>query len=136
MRSRDHSWRVGHAKIGVDRAREKTVGIGIVKRLDAHGWEHRITGGPIPIAELVRMRIHALVLNPDSVGWPAYSDDHPHPHVIEAGTPHARYAIADDAGGTWQYEFRAVEYDWEMAASIAEQNGRPDVARALRTGRV
>ncbi|MGY2005018.1 metallophosphoesterase family protein [Blastococcus sp. SYSU DS1024] len=77
----------------------------------------------------------ALVLNPGSVGWPAYDDDHPHPHVMEAGTPHARYAIADDAGGSWNHEFRAVAYDWESAARTAEGNGRPDVAHALRTGR-
>jgi hypothetical protein len=78
----------------------------------------------------------SLVLNPGSVGWPAYDDDHPYPHVIEAGTPHARYAIADDASGQWRAEFRAVDYDWDRAAVIAEANSRPDVARALRTGRV
>jgi len=76
------------------------------------------------------------VLNPGSVGWPAYDDDHPHPHVIEAGTPHARYAIADDRAGTWAAEFRAVSYDWDGAARIAEGNDRLDVARALRTGRI
>jgi predicted phosphodiesterase len=78
----------------------------------------------------------SLVLNPGSVGWPAYDDDHPYPHVMEAGTPHARYAIADDASGQWRAEFRAVDYDWDRAAVIAEANSRPDVARALRTGRV
>src|SRR4051812_41063296 len=62
----------------------------------------------------------ALVLNPGSVGWPAYEEDHPHPHVMEAGSPHARYAIADDAGGTWTAEFRAVAYDWDTAAALAE----------------
>ena len=55
---------------------------------------------------------------------------------MEAGTPHARYAIADDAKGSWTSEFRTVEYDWEAAAGIAERNRRPDVAQALRTGRV
>jgi hypothetical protein len=55
---------------------------------------------------------------------------------MEAGTPHARYAIADDATGRWSAEFRTVDYDWDQAAAIAEANGRPDVARALRTGRV
>jgi predicted phosphodiesterase len=78
----------------------------------------------------------ALVVNPGSVGWPAYDDDHPYPHVMEAGTPHARYAIADDAGGQWRVDLRTVDYDWDQAAAMAEANGRPDVARALRTGRV
>ena len=78
----------------------------------------------------------ALVLNPGSVGWAAYDDDHPHPLVMEAGTPHARYAVAECTDGRWTGEFRAVEYDWERTAGIAEANQRPDVARALRTGRV
>lgn len=76
----------------------------------------------------------ALVVNPGSVGWPAYSDDLPHRHVMEAGSPHARYAIADDATGRWEVDFRAVDYDWEQAARAAEDNGRADVARAQRTG--
>jgi predicted phosphodiesterase len=84
----------------------------------------------------MRLPTGALVLNPGSVGWPAYDDDHPHPHVMEAGTPHARYAVAERTDGRWTGEFRAVEYDWERAAAIAEANQRPDVARALRTGRV
>jgi predicted phosphodiesterase len=77
-----------------------------------------------------------LVVNPGSVGWPAYDDDHPFPHVMEAGTPHARYAIADDAGGPWRAEFRTVIYDWDRSATMAEANGRADVAHALRTGRM
>jgi len=75
-------------------------------------------------------------VNPGSVGWPAYADDHPHPHVMEAGTPHARYAVVEDADGEWSAELRAVDYDWPAAAAIAERNERPDVARAPRTGRV
>jgi len=31
-----------------------------------------------------------LMLNPGSVGLPAYDDDQPYPHVMEAGSPHAR----------------------------------------------
>ena len=54
---------------------------------------------------------------------------------MEAGSPHARYAIVDDASGRWEVEFLTVEYDWEASARIAEVNGRPDVARQLRTGR-
>ncbi|CAA9234214.1 MAG: hypothetical protein AVDCRST_MAG52-1224 [uncultured Blastococcus sp.] len=83
----------------------------------------------------VRLPTGALVVNPGSVGWPAYDDDHPHPHVMAAGTPYARYAIVDDTGGRWAVEFRAVDYDWDPAAADAEANGRPDVAGQLRTGR-
>ncbi|WP_460806655.1 hypothetical protein [Micromonospora zhanjiangensis] len=54
---------------------------------------------------------------------------------MAAGTPHARYALLDDATGRWEVQFRSVEYPWERAAGFAERLGRPDVARALRTGR-
>ena len=34
------------------------------------------------------------VVNPGSVGMPAYMDSNPTPHAIETGAPHARYAVA------------------------------------------
>ena len=83
----------------------------------------------------MRLPSGALVVNPGSVGWPAYDDERPYPHVMEAGTPHARYAVAERVRGRWTVEFHAVDYDWEQAATIAEANGRAEVARALRTGR-
>jgi predicted phosphodiesterase len=45
------------------------------------------------VARAVRLRDGRLVVNPGSVGSPGYRDTHPHPHVMEAGTPDARYAI-------------------------------------------
>ncbi|BCY10389.1 metallophosphoesterase [Actinoplanes sp. L3-i22] len=82
----------------------------------------RLPGGP-------------LIVNPGSVGWPAYTDDEPYPHEMAAGSPHARYAIVDDASGQWEVSFRAVDYPWDEAAALAEGFGRADVAGALRTGR-
>jgi len=76
-----------------------------------------------------------LIVNPGSVGWPAYDDDAPFPHLIEAGTPHARYALVDDATGNWRVEFRTIEYPWAEAAALARRNKRPDVEHALLTGR-
>jgi predicted phosphodiesterase len=76
-----------------------------------------------------------LVVNPGSVGCPAYADDLPFPHVMEAGTPHARYAIVSKGKADWQIEHVAVPYDWQTAAAIALENGRPDWAQWLATGR-
>jgi hypothetical protein len=109
---------------------------GVVDRLGASAAVPLLLCGHTHLQRSMRLAAGAFVVNPGSVGWPAYDDDHPHPHVMEAGTPHARYAIADDTSGQWRAEFRAVDYDWDGAASIAEANDRPDVARALRTGRV
>ncbi len=76
------------------------------------------------------------LVNPGSVGLPAYDDGHPYPHDMETGTPHARYALIEPEGEGWQVRLREVPYDHEQAAARAESNGRPDWADALRSGRV
>lgn len=73
------------------------------------------------------------VVNPGSVGLPAYDDDTP-PHAMAAGTPHARYAIVSPDEIGWDVQFIAVEYDWEQAARMAKDNGRPDWAEWLGSG--
>jgi putative phosphoesterase len=77
----------------------------------------------------------ALVVDPGSVGLPAYADDSPYPHVMEAGTPHARYAIVSRNAAGHDVDDVAVSYNWDRAAAVAQQNGRPDWAEWLRTGR-
>jgi predicted phosphodiesterase len=76
-----------------------------------------------------------VIVNPGSVGMPAYRDATPLPHAMETGSPHARYALLTRNGAGWAAELRAVAYDWEAAARQAEANGRPDAAHAARTGR-
>jgi predicted phosphodiesterase len=77
-----------------------------------------------------------LVVNPGSVGVPAYDDDHPHEHRVETGSPHARWALLERDAGGWSAMLCATAYDWEAAARRAEAHGRGDWADALRTGRV
>ena len=76
-----------------------------------------------------------LILNPGSVGLPAYSETAGIPYVMETGTPHARYAIVERRGARWHAHFRVLEYDWDAAASDAYRAGRVDWAHALATGR-
>ena len=77
------------------------------------------------------------VVNPGSIGMPAYRDDNPVPHVIETGAPHARYAVVTrGAAGTWSVDLRAITYDWHHAARQARTNGSLDVAHWTSTGRV
>ena len=121
--------------VGPDGARPATRDE-VIERLGATADVPLLLCGHTHLQRSMRLPTGALVVNPGSVGWPAYDDDRPYPHVMEAGTPHARYAVADDGSGRWDVEFHAVDYDWERAATIAESNGRADVARALRTGRV
>ncbi|MDB5742088.1 MAG: metallophosphoesterase [Polaromonas sp.] len=77
-----------------------------------------------------------LVVNPGSVGLPAYDDVHPHPHVIENGAPHARYAVLEKTAQGWQVDLRAVPYDHLAQAAVASRHGREDWAHALATGYV
>ena len=48
-------------------------------------------------------------------------------------TRHARCAVVTTGAGI-AAELHLVGYDWERAAHVAEANGRPDWAYALRTG--
>ena len=75
-----------------------------------------------------------LVVNPGSVGLPAYDDGHPHPHIIENGAPHARYAVLEKTAQGWQVDLRAVPYDHRAQAAVAARQGREDWAHALATG--
>ena len=86
------------------------------------------------LARAVRLRDGRLIVNPGSVGSPGYRDTHPFPHVIEAGTPDARYAILEQVGGAWEVTFRHVPYDHEAMAALARQHGQAELAAALATG--
>ena len=86
------------------------------------------------LARAVRLRDGRLIVNPGSVGSPGYRDTHPFPHVIEAGTPDARYAILELVDGSWRITFRHVPYDHEAMATLARQNGQAELASALATG--
>ena len=75
------------------------------------------------------------LLNPGSVGCPAYDDDSTvPPHVSEAGSPSARYAVLDLTSAEPMIELFSIPYPHEAAARRAESGGRPDWAYALRTG--
>ena len=80
-----------------------------------------------------------LVVNPGSVGLPAYTEETveeiPVFHSMESGSPHARYAILHKTQDDWQVEHIQVPYNWNHAAHIAQSNQRPDWATWIKTGR-
>ena len=92
--------------------------------------------GHTHIARAVRLGDGRLVVNPGSVGSPGFSYHVPFPHVIEAGTPDARYAILELTSGRWSVTFRHVPYDNTAMSALARRNGDPEFAMALATGRV
>lgn len=82
----------------------------------------------------VRLDDERLIVNPGSVGCPAYDDDKPVPHVVCAGTPHASYAVLEKAAQGWSAAFRLVPYDNRAMADLARDRGRPEWALGLATG--
>jgi diadenosine tetraphosphatase ApaH/serine/threonine PP2A family protein phosphatase len=87
------------------------------------------------IPKVNRLPDGKLVVNAGSVGLPAYEDDAPFPHKMETGSPHAKYVILSKDSGRWSAEPVAVPYEWENAVAAATENGRPDWARWLASGR-
>ena len=49
-----------------------------------------------------------VILNPGSVGCPAFDDDTPVYHVVESGTPAACYAIIERSAAGWRSTFHQV----------------------------
>jgi predicted phosphodiesterase len=75
-----------------------------------------------------------MVINPGSVGLPAYEDPTPPAHVSESGSPLARYAVLQLDGGRASFEHIAIPYDHLSAAQRAEENQNPAWAHFLATG--
>ncbi|HET9625904.1 MAG TPA: metallophosphoesterase family protein [Kofleriaceae bacterium] len=101
---------------------------GTTARLIACGHTH--------VARLVRTSDGRTIVNPGSVGLPAYDSDFDQAvYYVDNGSPHASYAIVEPRDDhAWDASFHRVAYDWEAAAACAERNRRPEWAYALRTG--
>ncbi|WP_315741227.1 MULTISPECIES: metallophosphoesterase family protein [unclassified Bradyrhizobium] len=105
-----------------------------IEKLAADISQPLILCGHTHTARAVRLRDGRLIVNPGSVGSPGYSYDVPHPHVVEAGTPDARYAILEQRSAGWSVTFRHVPYDHQAMAALARANGDGEFAAALATG--
>lgn len=90
--------------------------------------------GHTHLARAVHLRDGRLVVNPGSVGSPAYDDDEPVPHKVESGSPHARYAVIERRERAWDVSFHLIDYDHMAMARLAESRGEREWASALSTG--
>jgi putative phosphoesterase len=102
-------------------------GVGTEPEVVLCGHSHR------PAA--VRAGDGRLIVNPGSVGLPAYDHDRPHPHKMEAGSSHARWAVLEVAETGWSVDQMATPYDVVAAAAAARRRGREDWALWIETGR-
>ena len=98
--------------------------------------EHVILCGHTHIPRAVTLSDGKLIINPGSVGLPAYSDNEPVMHRIENHSHHASYCIIEQYTDSWQVEFIRVPYDYLQAVAAAKSRDRHDWAYALATGRV
>ncbi len=102
---------------------------------DLRGTDRRLVlCGHDHLQRTMRLPDGRQVVDPGSVGLPAYSDEKPYPHVMESGSPHARYAIIERADDDWSVERVTVPYDWRAAADRARTNDRDDWAEWLISG--
>ena len=83
---------------------------------------------------MMRLADGPVVLNPGSVGLPAYRDPEGIAHVSEMGSPPARYALIEDDGSAVTIELVALDYDYASAVKRAAVNGNAGWAHALATG--
>lgn len=90
--------------------------------------------GHTHIPRAVQLKDGRLIVNPGSVGLPAYDHDDPILHLMETGTPAASYAILEKADGRWDVTYRLVGYDNLAMAQMARAAGRPEWASALAAG--
>ena len=92
--------------------------------------------GHTHIPRIARSKRGALLVNPGSVGQPAWDDELPFYHAVENGAPDARYAIVERRAGVWSAELIALPYEHRAMADLALRNGRPDWESILCRGYV
>jgi predicted phosphodiesterase len=94
-----------------------------------------IVCGHSHVPRLVYLPSGQIVVNPGSVGIPAYDHDVPYPHVMESGSPHARYGVLHREAAGWKVELIAVPYPWGEAAAATVRQGQAFRAPWILTGR-
>jgi len=121
-----------------------TVDCGRVRLATATEIDQRLSGVTAPVIacghshvpRTVKTATGQIIVNPGSVGLPAFDDLNPSYHMVETGSPDARYALLERRSSLWTVSMLSVPYDFESMAKLADQNGRPEWAHALRTGYV
>jgi predicted phosphodiesterase len=77
-----------------------------------------------------------IILNPGSVGLPAYLGNGEYRFAMESMTPHAKYAIITVDGNDINIDQVNCTYDWKEAAKMAKENGSENWANFLLHGRM
>lgn len=101
-----------------------------------HIAERIVLCGHSHVNRVIWLSNNKIILNPGSVGLPAYLGVGEHRFAMESMSPHAKYAIVTVSGDNIDIEQMLCAYDWNAAAEIAKQHGNPDAAKFLLHGRM
>jgi putative phosphoesterase len=77
-----------------------------------------------------------IIINPGSVGLPAYLGNGEHRFAMESMTPHAKYTIVKVDGEHINIEQIHCTYDWNRASQAAKNNGSDKWSQFLLQGRM
>jgi predicted phosphodiesterase len=105
----------GRTTILPDEAEVARAAAGIAQQVMLCGHTH--------IARTLRLSDGRLIANPGSVGM-----------QLVRGSPDAHYALLEDGADGWRTALIGVPYDKDAAARLAEANGFPGWAEAIRFG--
>jgi predicted phosphodiesterase len=101
---------------------------GIKERIILCGHSH--------VNRVIYLSNDKIILNPGSVGLPAYLGNGEHRFAMESMTPHAKYAIVHAEGDAISIEQVLCDYDWHKASEAARKNGNEKWAQFLLHGRM
>ena len=98
--------------------------------------ERIILCGHSHVNRVVYLSNEKIILNPGSVGLPAYLGNGENRFAMESMTPHAKYAIIHVDGNSVSIEQISCAYDWHAASEAARSNGNEKWANYLLYGRM
>jgi predicted phosphodiesterase len=101
-----------------------------------HINERIILCGHSHVNRVIYLSNDKIILNPGSVGLPAYLGTGEHRFAMESMTPHAKYAIVTADKENIRIEQVLCAYDWHKASQAARKNGNEKWAKFLLWGRM
>lgn len=102
----------------------------------AHINERIILCGHSHVNRVIYLSNGKIILNPGSVGLPAYLGTGAHRFAMESMTPHAKYAIVQANADAINIEQIHCTYNWQQASANARANGSEKWAQFLLHGRM
>lgn len=101
-----------------------------------HIKERIVLCGHSHVNRVIYLSNDKIILNPGSVGLPAYLGNGEYRFAMESMTPHAKYAIVHADGENISIEQIHCVYDWHRASEAARKNGNEKWAKFLLQGRM